>query len=331
MKLPIINNDDQIAYDVPYVYMEEGQDCWEAALLMLYKFVGGTLRLDKSFNDQRTLGFKPESLGEVLPQYLKPHATPPSSKLGYHRFLALNGPALVVLSESRAILHAQVLVGMIGQQVLLNNPDRNFLTADLSASGPFIEIEKSIVERYGGKSFEQWQGTQADNNNNSAPLAALHISPQISPVPSPPPSQIASPVVLRHARPGTPMLPLSSLEQQSPFHTPPASPPRSRSPSLDESKSIVSSHVSPAISPPASPSPLRRRGGPSLPDSDLGMLRAELERTLGRTGGNVKRKYIQSMEDQALFRKHRSMELTKFQYRMLNEKGLAPLWTLRGG
>lgn len=79
--------DHTIQFDVPYIYMKDRNDCWKAALSMLYQFV---------------------------------------------TFLHSHGPALVVLPDNDQADHAQVLTGISGGEVLLNNPAEDPHKQDLS-------------------------------------------------------------------------------------------------------------------------------------------------------------------------------------------------------
>jgi hypothetical protein len=271
----------------------------------LYKFIGGKPDLSKFPSEARGFGIKPEKLPDFLSSFLKPHDTVPSGNLAYYHFLDNHGPALVVLNEPKDNLHAQVLTGIyIGpykSTVFMNNPDQDFAKADLSASGPFLQIERSIMNRYGGTSFEEWEETwpKDEDEDDAAQTVPAHGSPN------------TSPAVSRQ----------SSL-QPSPRRSPPASPQHSPVVSRRGSTSNVNS-------PPPEPTSARL-AGPTLSSIDWSALKMQLERELpGSASSKKHRKYLEAMEEQCLFRQHRPMELSVFQTKLMKEKGVASLWTLR--
>lgn len=292
-KLPEVRFNNNIRYGVPYEYMDDDNDCWEAALLMLYGFIESALPVEEFSSELRGSGIEPHELPGFLSKFLEPHETVPPDGLAYYHFLDKHGPALVVLNELKDILHAQVLTGVynapLKTTVFVNNPDQNFVRADLSASGPFLQIERSIIERYQGISFEVWESTW----------------------PQPAEEESATPALFAVA-------PSNQSSRQSPLASPQLSPvvPRQRSNSNSNS-----------------PPPVRAAThlpGPVQPSVDWVAFKMQLERSIpSSASANKRRRYLMDMEEQYLFREHRPLELSMFQARLMREKGVPPLWTLR--
>jgi hypothetical protein len=337
-KTPVVNYGQNIKYDVPYEYMTDANDCWVVTLKMLLTFVGKPFDESGVSDERKKFGVGDADLGAVLSPYLKRFEGELRTGDDIFNLLSKHGPALVVLNEGERIQHAQILTGRIDDQVFLNNPDNNFVTAELGASGPFLRIEESIKRRYGGLTFKEWQSWVADAARDSTQAHAANESP-------PPGSPQLSP---RSAGPATPPRSAPSSPQLSPRSTglpgaitPPGSAPGS--PRLSP-PAALGAPITPPGSAPGSPQ-LPRRGslstssapggeshsppansGPALPSLELVALRAHLERAMPNAGVDEKRRYIQEMEAKCQFRQHRAMPVRTFLDRLIQKLSV---WTLR--
>ncbi|MET3663476.1 papain-like cysteine protease family protein [Caulobacter sp. 1776] len=311
-QLPAVHYDQNIKYDVPYVFMDDANDCWEAALRMMLKFNKAELKDDRLSHEGRRFGVNDQQLAEILSPYLNRHNETFNTETRVYEFLREHGPAVLVLNEGVMINHVQVLTGRWRGTVFLNNPDNDFSKADLSASGPFNLIETSIKHRYGGLSFQEWRDWIADQVSDEAtPIAAYGLSPADSPISS----GRASPVAPR-SRPGSPQL--------SPRVSPPGSP-VATSP-LRFGSPPGSPRLSPRGGSPNGSGASTPTQGPANPGFDVLELRRMLERQLPNSGREEKLRYIADMEEQILFRQHRPMPFQTFRELLMVDSGV---WTLK--
>ncbi|MEO1016087.1 MAG: papain-like cysteine protease family protein [Pseudomonadota bacterium] len=319
-KNPAIHFNTNIRYDVPYVYMDSANDCWICALKMMHDFnVNGTFDTSDYSGFSRDFGAQFKQMDELLKKSLKPHKIDVTSADQIYHFLQKNGPALVVLMENGEILHAQILTGRYRGDVFLNNPDNDFAKADLSASGEFLKIEKSIQDRYGGISYEEWQREWQESADETPKPLDFGMSPETSPQPlrkdlsfatisrgQAPNSPTGSPPPVRSSSTAPQMFSGFSLPEGSPMSSPP------RSPVLNRNS--------------GSSSPVKK---PSIPSNEMAQLMAALNKAkgFGESGSEQRRAYIADMEEQFLYRQHRPMRFSEFKGRLVSSAEGATLWT----
>lgn len=329
-QLPAYHEGENIDYDVPYVFMEDGNDCWKASLQMLYNFDVRKIDTSGMTDSTSKFGVSTSNIDSFLAKYLKPQKGDFTTGRNIYTLLAKSGPALVVLTEQKDILHAQILTGRRDANVFLNNPDNNFATAEMGASGQFTLIEQSFVNRYGGTTYDSWLKSNAATANPSTGPAAASNRPQNT---SPPRSRSGSQDSIEFAE----------VQIGGPGLAPPSrspaggSPPGSRpgSPALVYEGSFADR--SPPGSAPGSPASRSRSSslgdeqppslGPRRESLDLTAVRLEFERLNPNTDAVQKRKYIEEMEKQLQFRKHRVMSIDTFKAKLAT--GFTSVWTLK--
>lgn len=308
-QLPAYHEGENIDYDVPYIYMEESNDCWAASLQMLYKFNAQKIDTSGMAETTKQFGVSISKIDSFLSKYLKPQKDDFTIGRNIYSLLQKFGPALVVLTERKDILHAQILTGRRDANVYLNNPDNNFATAEMGASGQFTLIEQNIVNRYGGMSFDSWLQSNAVAVNPSTNPALASNRTQYS---SPPRSRSNSNDHIEFAEvliggPGLVQPPRLPAVGSPPGSAPGSPVTRSRSASFEDERA---------------PSP-----GPRRESLDFTALRLELERLNPNVEAAQKKKYIEDMEKQLQFRKHRVMSIDMFKTKLATE--FISVWTLK--